>query len=184
MPEIRYFPKLRVAFLTMVGPFDQAIPGGLEKLFAWVRANQVQTMGAPLSLFPDDPAEVPAEELRSEICIPVGPEVQGSGEVQTKEVGGFDVATMVYHARQDIDRAYGELYGWLHQEGYSDAGAPMEMYLSTGEEFSAEIAIPVAKVQAPRASKKAAVKKPARKRAPASKKAARKKAAQKRRARK
>jgi DNA gyrase inhibitor GyrI len=175
MPEIKYLPKLRVAFLTSVGPFDQAVPRGLENLFAWVAANQVQPVGAPLSLFPDDPSEVPAEKLRSEVCIPVGPEVQASGEVQTKEIGGFEAATTVYHSRQDLDRAYGELYGWLHQQGYRDAGAPLETYLSTGEEFSAEISIPIAKVEPQSTVKKAAAKKTARKRTPARKKAAAKK---------
>jgi DNA gyrase inhibitor GyrI len=179
MPEIKYFPKMRVAFLTSVGPFDQAIPGGLERLMAWVAANQVQPAGAPLSLFPDDPSEVPAEKLRSEICIPVGPQVMGSGEVQTKEVGGFEAARTVYHARQEIDRAYGELYEWLHQQGYRDAGAPLETYLGTGEEFSAEIVIPIAKVEAESAPKKATANRPARKRAPAPKKTARKKSASK-----
>jgi DNA gyrase inhibitor GyrI len=193
MPEIKYFPKLRVAFLTSVGPFGLAIPAGLDKLFAWVAANHVQPAGAPLSLFPDDPSEVPAEKLRNEICIPVEPEVMGSGEVQIKEVGGFEAATTVYHSREEIDRAYGELYGWLHQQGYRDAGAPLETYLGTGEQFSAEIAIPIARAEAQRPAGKAAAKKSARKRATARKTAAKKtlrkkttakKAAPKRRGRK
>lgn len=179
MPEIRYFPKLHVAFLTSVGPFGQAIPSGLEKLFAWVAANGVQPVGAPLALFPDDPGEVPAEKLRSEVCIPVGPDVHGSGDVETKEIGGFEAATMVYHAREDIDRAYGEVYGWLHQQGYRDAGAPLETYFSTGKNFTAEIAIPIAKLEAQAAPEKAPTQKPARKRVAARKKAAPKKGAAK-----
>jgi DNA gyrase inhibitor GyrI len=184
MPEIKQFPKLRIAFLTSVGPFGQAIPAGLQKLFAWVAANKVQPIGPSLALFPDDPGEVPAEKLRSEIGIPVGPEVEGSGEVQTKEIGGFEAATTVYHARQEIDRAYGELYGWLHQQGYRDAGTPLETYLSTGEEFSAEIVIPIVKVEAESAPMKAAPNRPVRKRASARKKTARKKSASKKAARK
>jgi DNA gyrase inhibitor GyrI len=179
MPEIKQFPKLRIAFLTSVGMFGQAIPAGLQKLFAWVAANKVQPVGPSLALFPDDPGEVPADKLRSEIGIPVGPEVRGSGEVQIKEIGGFEAATTVYHAREEIDRAYGELYGWLHEQGYRDAGAPLETYLSTGEEFSAEIAIPIARIEAESAPEKASAKKPVRKRAPARKKPVRKKATSK-----
>lgn len=179
MPEIKQVPRMRIAFLTTVGPFGQAIPEGLQKLFAWVAANNVQPAGPSLALFPDDPDTVPAEKLRSEIGILVGPEVSGSGEVQIKEIGGFEAATNVYHAREDIERAYGELYGWLHQQGYRDAGAPLETYPSTGQDFTAEIAIPIVKADMERAPETAAEKKPARKRATARKKVAAKKPARK-----
>lgn len=178
MPEIKNFPRTRVAYVTSIGPFGEAIRSGMDRLFAWVGSNQVQPLGGPLGIFPDDPSQVPAEQLRSEIAVPVGPEVMGSGEVQIKEIGDFEAATTVYHNHHEIQSAYAELYAWLQRQGYREAGAALEVYLGSPEQISAEVFVPVAKVEAPSAPQAAAAKGPARKKA-ASKKAGRKKAAAK-----
>ncbi len=167
MPEIKEFPKMHVACLTTTGPFKEAIPRGFDKLFAWLRENNVEPLGTSLAIFLDDPAAVPPEKLRTQVCVSVAPQVQESGEVETKEVGGAPVAALVYQGAQNIDSAYDALYGWLHAQGYHDAGAPMEVYLSQlGEELRAEINVPIVKRQAPRKAKssvKKSAKKPARK---------------------
>lgn len=188
MPEIKNFPRTRVAYLTSVGPFGQSIRAGMERLMAWVGTNQVQPMGAPLGMFPDDPSKVPPEMLRSEIGIPVGPDVMGSGEVQIKEVGGFEAATNVYHNPHEIESVYNELYAWLQQQGYRDAGDPLEVYIGQGDQFAAEVFVPIAKVEAPSApmpaAKKAVSKKAASKKAATKKRAATKKTAAKKGGRK
>lgn len=179
MPEIKEFPKKRIAFLTSVGPFSQSIPGGLARLFAWAEANHVLPQGAALAVFPDDPGEVAAENLRTELGFPVGPEFQGSGEVLVKEVGPFEVATMVYHRPEEIERAYSQVFEWLHQQGYHDAGAPMETYLGMGADFAAEIAVPIVRAEPPPAARKSAPKRPAAKRSRSAKKAPAKKSPKK-----
>ncbi len=176
MPEIKHFPKMRVAYVSQVGPFREAVKRGFDQLFAWVAANNVQPLGASLGIFYDDPAKVPIDQVRSEMCVPVASEVQGSGEVQVKEIGDVDVAAIVYQGEQSIDRAYNEVYDWLRAQGYRDAGAPMETYLSMpGEELRAEIAVPIVRMELLSAPKKRAakklVKKPVKK---AAKKVARK----------
>lgn len=189
MPEIKNFPRTRVAYLTSVGPFGQSIRAGMERLMGWVGANQVQPMGAPLGMFPDDPSKVPPEQLRSEIAIPVGPDVMGSGEVQIREIGGFEAATNVYHNPHEIESVYNDLYAWLQQQGYRDSGDPLEVYLGQGEQFMAEVFVPVVKVEAivkmeapsapAPAAKKAAAKKAASKKAVTKKRASTKKTARK-----
>jgi DNA gyrase inhibitor GyrI/8-oxo-dGTP pyrophosphatase MutT (NUDIX family) len=160
MPEFKRFPKTRVAFVTEVGPFDQAIPRGFEKLFAWLGANNLQPMGQSFGVYHDDPATVPAEKLRSELCVPVAPDVQGSGEVQVKEIAGFEAATIVYQGDANITPAYNEVYDWLRAQGYRDAGAPIEVYLSMpGEELRAEVYVPIVKAK-PKPARKAVAKKP------------------------
>lgn len=168
MPEVKHFPKMRVAYVSEVGPYGKATRRGFERLFAWLGTNNVQPLGASLAIFYDDPAKVAPEKLRSEACVPVAPEVQSSGEVQTKEIGDVDVATIIYQGEQNITRAYNEVYDWLYAHGYRDAGAPMETYLSAlGEELRAEIAVPVVKAPPPpakkAAAKRVAKKKPAKK---------------------
>ncbi len=159
MPEIKHFPKMRVAYVAEVGPMGEAVQRGFAKLFAWVGAQHVQPLGASIGIFYDDPAKVPAEKLRSDLCVPVAAEVQGSGDVQVKEIGDVEVATLIYQGDQNIGRAYNEIYDWLRAQGYRDSGAPMETYLSKpGEELRAEIAVPIVKMELLPAPKKRAAK--------------------------
>ena len=175
MPEIKHFPKRLVAFVSEVGPWPDSIQRGFGRLFAWMGKNQVQPLGQSIGIFYDDPAKVPAAKLKSDLCVPVAQGTPGSGEVQVKEVGGFEAATIVYQGEAGIMPAYNEVYAWLRAQGYHEAGAPIEVYLSMpGEELRAEIVVPVTKFQAALAEPVVA-KKPAKKMAkPAAKKVAKK----------
>ena len=130
MPEIKPFRAVRVASVIEVGPFDQATARGFQKLFGWLGANNLQPVGQSFGIFRDDPAKVPAEKLRSELCVPVAPDVQASGEVQVKEIAGFQAATIMYRGEANIVPAYNQLYDWLRVQEYRDAGSLYEVYLS------------------------------------------------------
>jgi DNA gyrase inhibitor GyrI len=157
MPTIKQFPKMRIACVSEKGPSAQAVKRGFERLFGWLAANNIQPVGPSLAIFYDDPAKVPSENLRSEECAPVASDVQGSDEVSTKEIGDMPVATIIYQGEQNIQRAYNEVYDWLHAQGYRDVGAPIETYLSRlDEELRAEIAVPIEKGGLPPAAQKVA----------------------------
>lgn len=166
VPEIKRFPTTRVAYVSEVGAFREAVPRGFQRLFAWLGAHNLTPTGKSLGIFYDDPAKVPAEKLRSELCVPVAPAVQGSGEVQVKEIAEFQAAAIVYQGEGNTTRAYNEVYDWLRAQGYRDAGAPIEVYLSQpGEELRAEIYVPIVKAEPPPAKKIArqVAKKPTKK---------------------
>jgi AraC family transcriptional regulator len=147
MPEIKQFRAVRVASITEMGPFGQAIPRGFQKLFAWLGSHNLQPLGNSFGIFHDDPAKVPAEKLRSELCVPVVANVQSSGEIHVKEIAEFKAATITYQGEANIVPAYNQLYDWLHAQGYRDAGPLYEVYLSMpGEELRAEVFVPIAKV--------------------------------------
>ncbi len=173
MPEIKNFPATRVTFVTERGPFDEAMPRGFARLFAWLRDKGIQPAGRSIAIFHDDPAKVPPADQRCDLCVPVDQGVQGSGPVGVKSIGGCEVAALIYKGRGDRDQAYHDLYDWLHSEGYHESDAPIETYLSQlGEEMRAEIAVPIKR--APSAASKTtrraggtAAKKSIRKRAKA-----------------
>jgi AraC family transcriptional regulator len=184
MPEIKRFPKMRVAYVTMIGPYGESVQQGFNQLFAWLGANNLQPMGASFGIFHDDPAKVAPDKLRSELCVPVAPEVQGAGEIQVKEIDAFEAATIVYQGEANITRAYNEVYDWLRAQGYRDAGAPIEVYLSMpGEELRAEVYVPIEKLEllpAPKPTAKKAARKVAKRPAKKPVKQAAKKKATKR----
>ena len=177
MPELKHFPKMRVAFVTETGPFGGAIQRGYEKLFAWLGAHNIQPRGASLAIFPDDPRRMPIEQVRSECCAPVADEVQGSGDVQVKAIGGAEMAMTEYRGIANIQAAYDEVYAWLRAQVYRDDGAVIEVYLSQpGEEMHAQVYVPIVKA-IKRVAKKPVAKKSVKK--PVAKKAVKKKAARK-----
>lgn len=146
MPEIKQFPETRVAFIEERGPFDQVIPRGYERLFAWLREQKIQPTGNSMAVFYDDPAKVAAENQRVDTCVPVDPIVKASGSIRIKTIGGGEVATIVYQGRHSRDQGYTDVYRWLKVQGYRDIGAPIETFQSQlGEELRAEIAVPVEK---------------------------------------
>ncbi|MBI4787506.1 MAG: GyrI-like domain-containing protein [Chloroflexi bacterium] len=164
MPEIKQFPKMHVAYVTAVGPYGETVPASLGKVFAWLGANRIQPMGAPIGIFHDDPAKVPPEQMRCELCVPVASDVQGAGEVQTKDIGGVQVATTMYQGHQNIEPAYNEVYDWLRALGYHDSGSPMETFFTQPpEEIRAEVAVPIVKIEVAPAPKKAPAKRTAKK---------------------
>jgi DNA gyrase inhibitor GyrI len=149
MPERKNFPAIHVACVSERGPFDEAMPRGFSRLFTWLRERGIQPAGRSMAIFHDDPAKVPPEAQRCDSCVPVDAHVEGSGDVSTKTIGGFEAAALVYKGRGDRDQAYHDLYDWLHSEGYHESGPPIETYLSQlGEEMRAEIDVPIEKVSA------------------------------------
>ncbi|MCL4394192.1 MAG: GyrI-like domain-containing protein [Chloroflexi bacterium] len=179
MPEIKHFPRTRVAYVSEVGPLGEAIQRGFDRLFAWIGAHDIRPQGPSIGIFYDDPAKVPAEKLRSDLCVPVADDVQGSVDIQIKNIGDMTVAATIYQGEQNISPAYNEVYDWLRAQGYRDSGAALETYLSQpGEALRAEIAVPIVKAAAPATPKKRAavpqLKKPTKRAAakPTKKKAA------------
>jgi AraC family transcriptional regulator len=169
MPEIKSFRAVRVASIIEVGPFNQAIPRGFQKLFAWLSAHNYTPLGNSFGIYHDDPARVPAEKLRSELCVPVAPDVQSSDQVIVKEIAEFQAATIIYQGEANIVPAYNQLYDWLRAQGYRDNGPLYEVYLSMpGEELRAQVFVPIVKVDLLAAPPKKPLL-PAPKKAPAKK---------------
>jgi DNA gyrase inhibitor GyrI len=146
MPELKFFPETHVAFVSEIGPYKKSISRGFKRLFDWLETNGIQPNGPLLAILYDDPSKVAPENQRSDLCAPVGPHVDGSGDVRTKEIGGWKVATISYEGEKNASRALKEVYDWLRDQGYSPADVPVAKYLSQlNEKARAEIGVPVIK---------------------------------------
>jgi DNA gyrase inhibitor GyrI len=151
MPEVKHYPKMHVAYVSAVGPYDgEAIQRGFGRLFAWLGSKHFAPLGPTIGIYYDDPQTVAREKQRCDLCVTVGPEVKGSDGVLVKDIGDVDVAALTYLGTQNIQRTYTELHNWLHTNGYYETGTPLELYLSQpGQELRAEVAMPVEKVLQP-----------------------------------
>lgn len=122
----------------------------MRRLLNLVEVSDVEPSGAPFTLFFDDPGEVPVQELRARVCIPVG-----RRPVDAPPALGFDTLprAMVLYTRvrgsyADVPRVYPTLFRALQERGWAAAGPIRESYLvnpssvASVEELITEVQIP------------------------------------------
>ncbi len=93
-------------------------------------AQGLEPDGPPFALFYDDPARVPAEELRSRACIPIrGPRAVRAPlayEVLRSTTVGYAFVSGAY---PEVPRAYPGVFAYLKRMGWAQAGPIREIYL-------------------------------------------------------
>jgi AraC family transcriptional regulator len=126
-------PALHLAALPHRRPYT-GIGASFGRLQAWAAARGLDGPGARwIGLYLDDPASVPAAQLRSEAGVSVGPDVEGSEGVRILDLPAERVAVLVFRGPYaELERAYGWLYrDWLPGSGEEPADAPVrEEYLN------------------------------------------------------
>ena len=110
--EIREMPATRVAFLRHIGPYNEVAPTWASLC---AHAGRLGLMGPDVKMFGasyDDPEVTPADKLRYDACLVVGPDVEPSGELGVQELsGGRYAVTMHEGPYEGLAQTYGELFG-------------------------------------------------------------------------
>lgn len=149
---IRDLSPLRVAALAHRGPYI-TIGTSFDRLAAWAGPRGLMGPDARyFGVYYDDPDSVPADRLRSDACITVGPEVEGDGEVRIIEIAGGPHAVLRHQGPYaELEAAYNSLYrGWLPASGREPADRPcFEEYLNDCKtlppaEWLTDICLPLA----------------------------------------
>ncbi len=68
--EIKTLPAIRVVSVVYRGPYP-GVEIGYNQIFSYARENSLETMVPSRELYFNDPAEVPEEELITEIQVPI-----------------------------------------------------------------------------------------------------------------
>lgn len=68
--EIKTLPAIRAISIIYRGPYP-GVEAGYNRIFSYAGENRLETLGPGRELYFNDPAEVPEEELMTEIQIPV-----------------------------------------------------------------------------------------------------------------
>jgi len=143
------FKEQRVACIRAIGSYDQY--GGVLARFAsvWMASHGYRPEEPLPGMFYNDPAKVPVEQCRGEICVAVDPEIAAEGEVEVKSIGPATVGYALYRGPYgDYDGTCLKLYSRIRQMGYRAAGPPMEINLSgpaktPAADLLTEICVPV-----------------------------------------
>ncbi|WP_240664444.1 GyrI-like domain-containing protein [Methanosarcina sp. MSH10X1] len=68
--EIKTLPAIRAVSVIYRGPYP-GVEAGYNRIFSYARENKLETLSPSRELYFNDPAEVPEEELMTEVQIPV-----------------------------------------------------------------------------------------------------------------
>lgn len=136
--KLKKTEPMQVATVSHVGSY-----GEVGKLYAeiakWLNQKRLQIAGPPFGWFYDNPEEVPAHKLRSEVGFPFKGEAAPEGNIKIKKIPAQTVLYVVHKG------PYSEL-----GPAYTPLGHPMEIYLNDPakvpeSELLTEIQLPIKK---------------------------------------
>jgi effector-binding domain-containing protein len=106
-----------------------------QRLYAHMAAIGVPPAGAPFAIYWSDPrSEQWDEQWDVELCAPVSREVEAPIGFESRTVSGGLVASTMHIGPYDrVESAYEAVAAWVEQQGYREADAPREVYLSPPE---------------------------------------------------
>ncbi len=155
MPEVQLkeVPAMTVMSLPFTGPFEQT-QDRLDHLMSWILRVGHPWSDTPLALYHDDPAKVPADDLRAEVCLPIEEACEGEEDIERKELPAVTMACAIHEGPYSgISGVYEEIFGWMRENGYEyiEEMPTREVFLTMygeveePEGFVTEVQVPVQK---------------------------------------
>jgi len=150
--SVRDLQPARLAALRHTGSYLE-IGTTFERLFAWAAGRGLMgPLTRAIGVYYDDPDGTPAEALRSDAGISVGPDVTLDNGMRILEVAGSRHAVLHHQGPYaELNKAYRWLYReWLPQSGEHCADRPIfEEYLNNPrtlppEQWLTDICLPLA----------------------------------------
>ena len=148
--KLKKTEPMQAATMSHIGPYSEA--GKLYKEIAgWLKQKQLKITGPPLGWFYDNPEEVPAHKLRSEVGFPFKGKATLEGNIKIKKIPAQTVLYVMHKGPyREVGQAYRTLYQHAIEKGYTPLGHPMEIYLNDPakvpeSELLTEIQLPVEK---------------------------------------
>lgn len=127
---------LNLAYIRVIGPYAETMPGGFERLVQWAAPRNLLA-GEWFALYWDNPQVTPAEQLRTDVAlsVPTGTEVAGEVALQTLPAGLY-ACHRCRVENDDFATPWLALFNeWLPNSGYQLAEGPcFDQYLNDGQE--------------------------------------------------
>jgi len=141
---------MQVATISHVGSYGE-ISKLYEEIIKWLRKKRLKITGPPFGWFYDNPEEVPAHKLRSEVGIPFEGEAKPEGNIKIKQTPVQEVLYTIHKGPyREVGPAYAALFQHAYGKSYVPSGSPMEIYLNDPSkvpetELLTEIQLPIKK---------------------------------------
>ena len=88
--KLKKTEPMQVATISHVGSYGEV--GKLyEEIMKWLKRKKLQITGPPFGWFYDNPKEVPAHKLRSEVGFPFEGEAAPEGNIKIRKISAQEV---------------------------------------------------------------------------------------------
>ncbi len=153
--EIKEIEGMELASVHNIGPYmgDEKIFGNMfDKLTAWAGPNNLMTPETKMiSVYHNDPTELPPEEHEMSVCISVPKEVKASGEIKRIKLNSGKYAIGHYELDEnEFDGAWTDMFMNKMAKAKLEMldGDCFEVYLNNREEHpekkqTLDICVPV-----------------------------------------
>ncbi len=123
--QVKEVEPMTVMSLPFTGSYDQT-QEKMAELMGWLLRVGHPYSELPMALYYDDPAKVPEEELRAEVCLPIEEACEPAEEIERKALPGVTVAFAMHEGPYSgIPATYEEIFAWIAENGYRAVeGAP------------------------------------------------------------
>jgi AraC family transcriptional regulator len=148
---VETIPAMTVLALPIRGSFEQTAQA-IMRLMSYAGPKGV-IRGAPFGLYYDDPAQVPADSLRWDVCVPVPADAQAEAPFEVRQMPELQAAVVTCTGPfEGTGTCYGVLSAWVAQNGYTVTVPCQEHWLGNPavtppEELQARIVFPIVKQQ-------------------------------------
>ena len=152
--DVKTLEPMDVMSKSFTGSYNQTMDR-LDELMSWLLRVGHPYSSAPRAVFYDDPDEVPEDELRAKVCLPIKEDSRTGFEIDRDVLEGGDFACLLYEGPYDgIAGTYSEIYQWMEENGYhqkEDMGV-REVYrkiigqVESTEELVTEVQVPIQSV--------------------------------------
>ena len=144
---IEIFPNYRLAYIRRTGKYGIENKEIMEKIKNWAKGKQIFNDDTIIfSIMQDNPENIPPEKCRYDagIIIPQNFELDKNVE-ECEFIGGKYMVFKIIHTKEEIQKAYMEIFPKIVNEGYKIVEKPIiERYsVKMVEEGFCEICIPI-----------------------------------------
>jgi len=138
--ETKIVEPIKVASLSFTGAYEQT-EDMMDELMGWLMRAGHPYSAPPFAIYYDDPDQVPVDEQRAEVCLPIAERVKGDAEVDIKTIPAAKMACAKHEGPYEgIPDTYEDIFTWMEQEGHSfeeDMGT-REVFLKQHGEVESE----------------------------------------------
>jgi len=136
--KIKTTPPMRIVYLEHKGSYSELEPV-FTKVMGYAMEKNLELVGPMAGIYYDDPAQVAASELRSEIGVQIKGEPELDPPFRIKEIPSQEVGYALLKGPYDqIALHYPEIISSLEEQGYKIVGPIIEIYLVSGPDISPE----------------------------------------------
>ncbi|MFP4175800.1 MAG: GyrI-like domain-containing protein [Planctomycetota bacterium] len=149
--EVKTVEPQTVMSHSFQGSYTQVMDR-LDELMAWQLRVGHPYSDRPFAIYYDDPQDVPEDELRAEVCLPIAEELEPEEDFERRRVEGGQFVSVMHHGSYSaLDESYDVLFDWIDEnecEMIDEAGTREIFHRIIGEvdsveELETEVMVPV-----------------------------------------